>query len=65
MGKPVDREAVKARVDDLISKNKVMVFSKPMCPFCFEAKRALKQHTKNFKVLEVRFAVLCCTAEVT
>lgn len=58
MGKPVDREAIRARVNDLISANKVMVFSKSTCPFCFEAKRALSKHTKDYKVLEVWLPVM-------
>jgi len=36
-----DKEAVRARIDDLIKSNKVLMFSFTTCPFCIKAKEIL------------------------
>lgn len=35
--------AARAKVDDLIKKHKVVVFSKTYCPYCVKGKKALQQ----------------------
>lgn len=37
-------EAHKAKIEDLIKKKKVVVFSKTYCPFCKKAKNALSNY---------------------
>lgn len=43
----------KAQVDDYISKNKVMMFSKTTCPFCTKIKDLFKNLNVEFQVLEL------------
>ena len=38
----IDQDAVRKNVEELIQSNKVMVFSKSYCPYCTQAKMALK-----------------------
>jgi glutaredoxin 3 len=38
-----DMSAARAKVEDLVAKHKVMVFSKSFCPFCTKGKAALAQ----------------------
>lgn len=45
--------SLKAQVEDYISKNKVMVFSKTTCPFCKKVKDLFKNLNVEFKVLEL------------
>ena len=44
---------VKDIVDQAISANKVMMFSKTFCPFCTKAKDALKSVGASFEVMEL------------
>lgn len=44
---------VKHIVDDAISANKVMMFSKSYCPYCTKAKKALQQAGATFEVMEL------------
>eukprot|EP00929_Paragymnodinium_shiwhaense_P108249 TRINITY_DN74576_c0_g1_i1.p2 TRINITY_DN74576_c0_g1~~TRINITY_DN74576_c0_g1_i1.p2 ORF type:complete len:335 (-),score=77.91 TRINITY_DN74576_c0_g1_i1:459-1463(-) len=41
------------RIGELISSNKVMVFSKSWCPYCSQAKDILKSEGIDFEVLEL------------
>uniref|UniRef100_A0A7S3FTW7 Glutaredoxin domain-containing protein n=1 Tax=Strombidium rassoulzadegani TaxID=1082188 RepID=A0A7S3FTW7_9SPIT len=41
------------QVKELIDNNKVMMFSKGYCPFCDQAKAALKAVGVNYKVIEM------------
>mmetsp|Transcript_29371 Transcript_29371/g.62499 ORF Transcript_29371/g.62499 Transcript_29371/m.62499 type:complete len:243 (+) Transcript_29371:57-785(+) len=41
------------KVQNLISQNRVMVFSKTTCPFCAKAKAALAAESVDFQVLEL------------
>ena len=45
--------AVKKFVDDSITNNKVMVFSKTYCPYCTMAKEALNDVGAKYKVEEI------------
>lgn len=40
---PATMSAAKQKVEDLIAKHKVMVFSKSFCPYCVKGKAALAQ----------------------
>lgn len=44
---------VKDIVDQAISANKVMMFSKTFCPYCTKAKDALKSVGASFEVMEI------------
>ena len=44
---------VKEYVDDLIEKNKVVVFSKTYCPFCKMAKAALNTTGVKYETVEL------------
>lgn len=46
--------AVDGKIKELVSANKVMVFSKSYCPYCTKAKKALDKFTQDYTVLEVR-----------
>ena len=54
----------KDKINDLVSKHKVMVFSKSYCPFCKKAKSALSQYTDDFEVLELENAPDCDAMQV-
>jgi glutaredoxin 3 len=41
------------RIKQLISQNKVVVFSKTTCPYCTRAKRALQEAGANAHVIEL------------
>ena len=40
-------------VDDTISNNQVVVFSKTFCPFCIQAKRVLDRMDVRYKAVEL------------
>ena len=44
---------MQAKIETLISDNKVMVFSKDYCPFCTQAKDVLKNAGVEFKAVEM------------
>lgn len=41
--------AVQISLDNIIEKNKVVVFSMNNCPFCRVAKNIIEKYTKNYK----------------
>ncbi|KAG0376936.1 hypothetical protein BGX24_006978 [Mortierella sp. AD032] len=45
--------ALEHRIQGLIDKNRVMVFSKTYCPYSAAAKKLLKKYTNDFGLLEV------------
>eukprot|EP00929_Paragymnodinium_shiwhaense_P113948 TRINITY_DN82266_c0_g1_i1.p1 TRINITY_DN82266_c0_g1~~TRINITY_DN82266_c0_g1_i1.p1 ORF type:complete len:164 (-),score=59.03 TRINITY_DN82266_c0_g1_i1:196-687(-) len=52
-GQRVVRAAAMDEVDKYIADNKIMVFSKSMCPFCRKAKKALEAVGAEFTALEL------------
>mmetsp|Transcript_70716 Transcript_70716/g.229276 ORF Transcript_70716/g.229276 Transcript_70716/m.229276 type:complete len:199 (-) Transcript_70716:98-694(-) len=52
-GAPSPDAASLERVRQLVSQNKVMVFSKSWCPYCAKAKAALTEEGVKFEVLEL------------
>lgn len=49
----VDASSATKKVEDLISSNPVMLFSKSTCQFCFETKRTLESYGVKYAVFEV------------
>lgn len=52
---PAKMSSAKAKVDQAIKGNRVMVFSKSYCPYCAKAKRAIAGvlPTEKFTVMEI------------
>ncbi|CAJ1958910.1 unnamed protein product [Cylindrotheca closterium] len=50
----IDQDQVRKEVEDLIQSNNVMVFSKSYCPYCTQAKMALKSIPNlEYKTIEM------------
>lgn len=47
------KEEIRIKVEDLISKNKVIVFSKTYCPYCVNAKKIFEDEGIESYVLEI------------
>lgn len=45
--------AVASRVDGLIAKNSIMVFSKTYCGYCGQAKKLLESENKTYTSIEL------------
>ena len=48
-----DEAAVKARLDNLVSDNKVLMLSFTTCPFCIKAKECLDSKSAKYRVVEL------------
>ncbi|CAL8138680.1 unnamed protein product [Orchesella dallaii] len=44
---------VKKGVEDLIKQNKVVIFSKPTCPYCVDAKRCFDKLNVKYTAMEL------------